>query len=146
VYLRKRKGLAPVVSEIVLAAAVLTIGGGIWYFSLSYCAVTADSYIDETMELMNVAIERYTVEKISATNSTNLRVWINNYGEVDIIVDIYAITSNTTITAFNQDIPSHTLKSINLDFSTTPLISGDNIQIKCYTRRQNIVYSYHTVY
>lgn len=145
-YIKNRKGISPVISEVMLAAAVLTIGGGIWYYSLSFCSVTADNYIDDTMELMNVAIERYTIEKLSATNSTNFRVWVNNYGEVDIIVDIYAITSNKTASKFNQNIPSETLRSIDLDFSTTPLETGDNIQIKVYTRRQNIVYGYYTVH
>ena len=145
-YLRsKKKGLSPVISQIILAATVLTVGTGIWYFSMSYCSVTTDSYIDETLERMNVAIERFSIERVSTINPNNLTIWINNYGEVDITIDIYADSENKTSSIFNIGIPADKFKKIELDFSTDPLESGDNFQIKVASRRQNFAYMFFTV-
>lgn len=147
-YLRaNRKGISPVISEIILAATVLTIGSAVWYFSLGYCSITADSYIDDTLELMNTVIERFTVERVSnSTDALTLKVWINNYGEVAVILDVYAYSSNKTAQTFSVSIPPRTLKLVTLDYSGQPLEVGENIQIKVYSRRQNIVYSDYTVH
>ena len=142
-----RKGLSPVISQVILAATVLTIGGGIWYFSLSYCSVTATSYIDETLELMSTAIERFTVERAcNNTDATDLTIWINNYGEVDITVDIYADSYNRTASIFGVSIPSEKVKKIVLDFSADPMEDREDFQIKVYSRRQNVAYLYYTVH
>ena len=147
-YLRaNRKGISPVISEIILAATVLTIGSAVWYFSLGYCSITADSYIDDTLELMNTVIERFTVERVSnSTDALTLKVWINNYGEVAVILDVYAYSSNKTAQTFSVSIPPRTLKLVTLDYSGQPLEVGENIQIKVYSRRQNIAYSDYTVH
>lgn len=147
-YLRaNRKGISPVISEIILAASVLTIGSAVWYFSLGYCSITADTYIDDTLELMNTVIERFTVERVSnSTDALTLKVWINNYGEVAVILDVYAYSTNKTVSTFSESIPSRTLKLVTLDYSGQPLEVGENIQIKVYSRRQNIVYSDYTVH
>ncbi|MFC1802518.1 hypothetical protein ACFL0D_00965 [Thermoproteota archaeon] len=147
-YLKKRKrGLSPVISQVILAAAVLTIGGGVWYFSLGYCSITADGYIDETLELMNVAIERFTVERVSNnTDASKLAVWINNYGEVELRVDVYADSFNRTASLQGVLIPAEKVKKIELDFSADPMVVGESLQIKIYSWRQNFAYMYYTVH
>lgn len=144
---KQRRGLSPVISQIILAATVLTIGGGVWYFALSYCTVTADSYINETLELMNTAIERFTVERATNnTAATNLTIWVNNYGEVDIKVDVYADSTNRTASTLGVPIPSEKITQIVLDFSADPMVNGEDFQIKVYSRRQNVAYHYYTVH
>lgn len=145
--LRYRRGLSPVVSEIILAAAVLTIGSAVWYFALGYCSVTADSYIDETLEQLNVVIERYAVERVSnSSDGTALNIWINNYGEVAIIVDVYTYSTNKSGSTYSISIQPKEMRSVNVDFSTQPLEIGEVVQIKVYSRRQNIVYSNYSVH
>jgi hypothetical protein len=145
--LNSRKGISPVISEIILAAAVLTVGSAVWYFSLGYCSITSDYYISDTLELLNTVIERYTVEKVSNnTDGTSLKIWINNYGEIPIIVDVYAYTANKSGSSFNITIPSGALKMVNIDFSTQPLELGEMVKIKVYSWRQNIVYSDYTAH
>ena len=145
--LRCRRGLSPVVSEIILAAAVLTIGSAVWYFALGYCSVTADIYIDETLEQLNVVIERYAVERVSnSSDGTALNIWLNNYGEVAIIVDVYTYSSNKSGSTYSISIQPREMRSVNVDFSTQPLEVGEVVQIKVYSRRQNIVYSNYSVH
>ena len=106
-----RKGLSPVISQIILAAAVLTIGGAAWYFALGHCNVTTDTYITETQERLNIATERFTVERVyNNTAGTTLTVCVNNYGDVDITVDLYAISTNGTRSAIETEIPDNGLK------------------------------------
>jgi hypothetical protein len=43
----KQRAISPVVAQIVLAAAVLTIGEFVWHFAFSYSSTTSDDYIEE---------------------------------------------------------------------------------------------------
>ena len=141
-----RRGISPVISEIMLTAAVLTVGGGVWYYSISYCTVTTDSYIDETIELMSVAIERYAVEQVFPDFDTNeLNVWVNNYGEVDITVDVYIDSNNRTGFVGGVQIPKGEVINIPIDFSDDPFELYEVFQIKIYSRRQNVAYYSYTV-
>jgi len=145
--LGKRKALSPVISQVILAAAVLTVGGGAWYFSMGYCTITAESYIFETIELMNVATERFTIERVyNNTDGTTLTIFINNYGPVPITVDIYADSEQNNKQSYGNPIPSGKRKRIQLDYTSNPLILSEDIQIKVYSRRQNVAYNYYTAH
>jgi hypothetical protein len=142
-----RRGISPVISQIILAAAVLTVGGAAWYFALGHCEVTTNDYIAATTEQLSVATERFTVERVyNNTDGTTLTVCVNNYGDVDITIDIYAISATETIFSYDTDILDGKLKKIDLDYSGSPLTRLEDIQIKVYSRRQNIAYFYHTVH
>lgn len=142
----KRKGLSPVISQIILAATVLTVGGGVWYFSLGYCSITTDSYIDETIELMSVSTERFTVERVyNNSDGSTLTIWVNNYGDVDITVNVYADSYDRNESTFDIHITSEKMKQITIDFSADPMYRYENFQIKVHSRRQNIAYNSYTV-
>ena len=145
-HIKQRKGLSPVISQIILAATVLTVGGGVWYFSLGYCSITTDNYIDETIELISVSTERFTVERIyNNSDGSTLTLCVNNYGNVDITIDVYADSYDRKESIFDVHIPSEKMKRITIDFSADPMIKYENFQIKVYSRRQNVAYSSYTV-
>lgn len=133
--LRKRSGLSSVISSILLSAAVLTVGGIMWNYANGASSVIASDYYEDSTELLTQLQERFLVEHVS-NNSTHLTVYIYNYGDVDIEVDVYANEYNSDL---NNPIPVETKSSANTTI-TMPCSSGDNIGIKIYSRRQNCVY------
>lgn len=142
VFLRKRMGITPVISAVILTAAVLTIGCGLWYYSLGATSVIADNYVNDTLNLVNDIVERYDIEHAKyRSDNDSLKVWIYNYGEVDIVVDVY-ITANSTInrSQFGVEIPSGSTGAVSFDFTSDPLPSQTDVAIKAHSRRQNNAY------
>ena len=145
-HLRKKRGVSPVISAIIMSAVVLTVGGSIWYFAQSAATVIAEDYIDDILTLRDEATERYTVEHV-ANNSdcTELYLWIYNYGDVNITVDAYAFIGNTTYST-NLTSPSTIGKNEIIRVSITITAqSGDEIAIKVHSRSQNNAYSTYIV-
>jgi FlaG/FlaF family flagellin (archaellin) len=138
----KRRALSPVIATVILAGVVLTIGGAIWSYSLGAATVTAEAYVSDTMSLLYEMQERFDVEHVvyDATNDV-LKVWVYNYGEVNVTVDIY-VTLGSTIAESTENhlIEAYNTTRIEVDFSLNPLLSQDQVAIKVYSRRQNIAY------
>lgn len=137
-----RQAISPVIATVILSGTVLVIGGAIWAYSIGATTVIADSYVEDTLSLVNEIIERFDVEHVQYRYSNHtLRVWIYNYGEVGVTVDVY-ITAKTTISKekFSQIILSEQVKRVSFDFSSSALTTGDDVVIKVYSRRQNIAY------
>ena len=133
-----RHALSSVISSLILSAAVLTVGGMVWNYSNGASSVIAAQYHDDSMDLINVLKERIMLEHVT-NNSTHLTIHVYNYGELDVVVDMYA---NTYSSDLGNPITVYSNSSSNTTI-TMPCSSGDNIGIKVYTRRQNIVhYSY----
>lgn len=146
----RSKGLSPVIATIILSAVVISVGGAIWSFAQGASTVIANNYVNGTLTLVNEIIERFTVEH--AANSSDgkfLHVWVYNYGDVDIVVDVYANAShyvdedNTTYT-FCSNLTNSVIKGsfeiIELDFSSSSLEVGDEVAVKVHSRRQNNAY------
>lgn len=142
IYPRRRMGLTPVISAVILTAAVLTIGGGLWYYAIGATSVIADKYANDTLSLVDDIIERYDIEHARyRSQNDSLKVWIYNYGEVDIIVDVY-VTANSTInkSQFGVEISSGSIGTVSFNFTSSPLISQTDVAIKAHSRRQNNAY------
>lgn len=140
--MRNKRGITPVVATIILSAVVIAVGGAVWSYSQGAATVIANDYINGTMTLLNEVIERFTVEHVSnSSDGETLKVWIYNYGEVDIVVDIYA---NVTGGAFNstmeKEVPSKALVEVEVSFEADPLQRGEEVAIKVHSRRQNNAY------
>lgn len=139
--------MSPVIATMILSGVVLAIGGAIWSYSLGATSVTADVYISDTLKLLYEMKERFTVEHV-VYDSTNkvLKVWVYNYGEVNISIDVYVTLNSTVIESTdNYLIPAYYTTKVELDFSSNPLQSQDQIAIKVYSRRQNIAYQMYYV-
>ena len=143
----KRRALSPVIATVILSGVVLAVGGAIWSYSLGAATVTADSYISDTMALLYELQERFDVEHI-VYDSTNLslKVWVYNYGEVNVTVDVY-VTLNATVveSSDNHLIPAYNTTKVKIDFSANPLQSQDQVAVKVYSRRQNVAYQTYYV-
>ncbi|MES0326302.1 MAG: hypothetical protein ABUK18_10570, partial [Candidatus Bathyarchaeia archaeon] len=72
----KRKALSPVISSLILSAAVIAIGGGLWSYSAGAATVVADNYVNDTLELVNEVTERFVVEHVTIdAEKDTLSVW-----------------------------------------------------------------------
>ena len=136
-----RRGLSPVIATVILAGTVLTIGGIIWSYSLGAATVTAESYVNDTMDMLHEMQERFDVEHVRYNmNNDTLLVWVYNYGKVDIMIDVYpTINSVQGETATNNKVEAGETKKILFTFSS-PLVTQDQVVLKLYSRRQNVAY------
>ncbi|MCK4438507.1 hypothetical protein KAV47_05490, partial [Candidatus Bathyarchaeota archaeon] len=86
----QRSALSPVIATIIISAAVLTIGGGLWAFAQGTSTIIAEDYVNDTLSLVDEITERFIVEWVSnSTNGDTLTVWVYNYGDVKVVVDVY---------------------------------------------------------
>ncbi len=135
--MRSKRGITPVVATIILSAVVIAVGGAVWSYSQGAATVIANDYVNSTMTLLNEIIERFTVEHVSYETGI-LHVWIYNYGDVDIVLDIYAnATGGVFSSSLGNTVSSKTIRCVNVSIT---LNSGDEVAIKVHSRRQNNVY------
>ncbi len=139
--------MSPVIATVILSGVVLAVGGAIWSYSLGAASVTADVYVSDTMQLLYEMQERFAVEHVYYDTETDvLNVWVYNYGEVNVTVDVY-VTLNSTIveSTSNQFIEAYNTTLVEVDFSSNPLPSYEQVAIKVYSRRQNVAYKRYYV-
>ncbi len=137
-----RSGMSPVISSLILSAAVLSIGATLWSFSLSATTITAEVYVNDTLDMLNEMKERFDVEHVSYDSTVDeLRIWVYNYGEVDITVDIYASLNASIIRLSPSNfIVAGNRSWVDIDFSLDPISPQEQVAIKVYSRRQNVAY------
>lgn len=140
--MRSRRGISPVIATIILSAVVLTIGSAVWSYAQGASTVIATGYVNDTLTLMREVTERFTVEHVSNnTARTELYVWVFNYGDVDITIDVYAnVTSSgmhTTDTNNPLEIEAGGFAKATITISA---VGGDEVAIKVHSRRQNNAY------
>ncbi len=140
-----RKALSPVISSLIISAAVITIGGAIWSYSLGASTVIADSYVNDTLELVNEVTERFMVEHVAIDASLDtLSVWVYNYCSQSITVDVYVRDDNTVIgSTLGSMIDKGDTSMITIEI--TPRSSDDEVSIKVHSRRQNNAYETYYV-
>jgi len=138
----KRRALSPVISTIILSAVVLTIGGGLWAYAEGASTIIAEDYVNDTLELVDEITERFVVEWVcNSSNGDTLKIWVYNYGDVDIVVDVYIdVDDENNGTTLSTEIIAGTCVKIEVSFAGDPLQTGDEVSIKVYSRRQNSAY------
>jgi len=126
--LNNRKALSPVVATIVLCGVVLTVGISVWSF---------------TYRQINAISERFIVEHVSYDNESGvLNVWVFNYGEVDMQVDVYVRGDAEGQNATAISIPHGQMVRITVSLTAS---IGDELSITVMSRRQNVVYATYVV-
>ena len=137
----KNKALTPVIATMILSAVVIAVGGAIWSYAQGASSVIANSYIDDTFDLLDEVTERFTIEHVTnSSDGTNLTVWVYNYGDVDIVVDLYVNTTIYYTFELESEVSTGDIDSIVVDLTSSPLTSGQEVTIKAHSRRQNNVY------
>ena len=141
--LKDRKALTPVVATIVLCGVVLTVGISIWSFTYSVTKSLEEDYYEGVKRQIDAVSERFVVEHVSYDNETDiLNVWVFNYGEIDIQVDVYIRGDTEGQNATAISIPHGQTVRVGV-----PLIAdvGDELSITVMSRRQNVVYATYVV-
>jgi flagellin-like protein len=137
-----RRALSPVIATIILSAVVLTIGGGLWAFAQGTSTIIAEDYVNGTLSLVDEITERFVVEWVfNSSNCDTLSVWVYNYGDVDLVVDVYIdVDDGNNGTTLGTEIIAGDYAEIDVSFAGDPLQKGDEVSIKVYSRRQNSAY------
>jgi len=133
--LKERLAITPVISALILSAVVLIVGGVVWAYSQGAMSITAEDYAESVIEMTDTISERFIVEHVAYVDP-DLKIWIYNYGDVDIEVKIQV------------GIVTHPAEWIEIEeggfAELEPLSysaeSGDELVIRAYTRRENNVY------
>lgn len=138
-----RRASSPVVASLILCAATLALGVATWSFSYSLSRALETTYCDGVTMQLNAVGERFTVEHVNYNDSEGiLRVWVYNYGRVDIAVDVYVRGdvegSNRTGTAVAAGAVTPITVSLTAE-------AGDTVSITVMSRRQNGVYATHVI-
>ena len=141
----KRKALSPVISSLILSAAVIAIGGSLWSYSAGAATMVAESYVNDTLELVNEVTERFVVEHVTIDAEKNtLSVWVYNYGTQKIKVDVYVKDGDTFIgQTLGTVIDKGDTSEITIEI--TQRASDDEVSIKVHSRRQNNAYETYYV-
>jgi len=149
---QRRKALSPVIAAVILSGVVLAVGGAIWSYSLGAATVTANYYVNQTLDLVNDIVERYDIEHILYNSTSNdLTVWVFNYGEVDITVYTYVhengtmVGSNLGVNNSGVEIPQGDCSTIVINFSSSPLPSGVEVTVKVHSERDNNAYETYSI-
>ena len=130
--------MTPVIATMILSAVVIAVGRAIWSYAQGAATVIADDYIDETFDLLEEVIERFTIEHVSNnSDGSTLKVWIFNYGDVDIVVDVYVNTTTYYTFTLESEIESEEIVRVDVDLSISPLTRMQEVSIKAHSRRQN---------
>jgi flagellin-like protein len=132
-----RRAFSPVIAAIILSAVVIAIGGAVWAFSQGTMTIIAEDYAESVINMTDTISERFIVEHVAYTRP-NLRVWIFNYGNVDIEVKIEVggvIHPQNWIKmmagGFKEVVPT-------LSYPTA--VDGKELVIRAYTKRGNNAY------
>jgi hypothetical protein len=145
----KRKALAPVISTLILSAAVIVVGGSIWSYALGASTLVAENYVNDTLELVNEVTERFIVEHVCFNSTTDEGfIWIYNYGEQKIIIDAYLNVTNsgsyvnaTSLIGWEIEIG----ESREIPITNMVADSGNKVSIRIYSRRANSAYKTYYV-
>ena len=130
-----RRAFSQVISAIILSAAVLVVGGSIWMFSQGAMTLTSENYAEDVIELTDKISERFIIEQV-VHNGTHLFVWIFNYGDVDIGVKVNV--GAVTYPVDWVDIAANEMLSVYPEAYAAS--TGDELNIKAFTRRENNAY------
>ena len=129
-----RRAFSPVLSAIIISAVVLAVGGAIWAFSQGAMTIAAEDYAEAVINMTDTISERFIVEQVCYIETT-LSIWIYNYGQVDIVVDVYAdVDEGESGSSMNHDIPSGAFEKAEINLVQ---LSGKEVAIKVISRRDN---------
>ena len=129
-----------VISAVILSAVIMAVGGAIWAFSQGAMTITAEDYAESLINMTDVISERFIVEHV-ANDSSHIIVWVYNYGEVDIVIDIYIdIVGGSSNSSLDVGVDPKGLVEVDIPLSFT---SGDEVAVKAVSRRgKNAYYRY----
>lgn len=140
--LADKRGLSPVVASIILCGVVLIIGINVWSFTYSISSVLQSDYYEGVKKQIDIISERFAVAHI-AYNSIDytLRVWVYNYGNVSLNVDVYVFINGGINGRNTGGISVSRKEFVEITVPIGVLGVGTELVVEVMSRRQNVVYS-----
>lgn len=133
----RNRAFSPVISAVIISVVVFAVGGAIWAFSQGAMTITAEDYAEAVINMTDTISERFMIEHVN-NSETELSVWIYNYGDVDIEVNItYPENTNGW-----EKVASKELKKIDIEIVLLP---DTEVGINVKSRRDNDVYYRYVV-
>jgi len=85
---------------------VLVIGISVWSFATASSSIIQKKYFEEVMESVEKIKERFCIENMGVDSAlTQLRVWVFNYGPIDLTIDLIRVTGGNNISSQSGSIP-----------------------------------------
>jgi len=139
-----KRGVAPVISTIILSAVVIAIGGMVWSYTQSAATVISSDYFDEVMESVENVKERFYVENIGLDNTSQptLMVWVFNYGEIGLTVEWIRVQGGGNISShqFNTSVSDGEMVRFDLPQSEVKFAGGLSVTVEVKSARENKAY------
>ena len=133
-------------SSVILTATVIVIGTSLLYFTQSVGSVLRKEYFEEVNSEMMKLKERFTVEHVNYNATTGeLHVWIYNYGNVTVNVNIY-VYKNGSLVGSDENLTEISAGSlVERSIPLQSVESLDPLMIEVVSERGNRVYEKYIV-
>jgi hypothetical protein len=122
---------------------VLVIGAGVWGVATGASNVIQNNYYEEVMESVEKIKERFCIENIGVDDAlTELRIWIYNYGPIDLTIDLIRVTGGNNISSHSDSISvsAGEFKLITLEPTQISLMRGLSVTVELRSSRGNKAY------
>jgi hypothetical protein len=116
------------------------VGLSVWTYSFSATEVIGDDYVEEVLDRVDIVRERFTVAHIAYDGT--LSVWIYNYGNVTIKVDVYVRGDAEGSDTSGTQVEIGEIKPVTLNLAAS---TGNELTIEVVSRRQNFIYETYVV-
>jgi hypothetical protein len=143
--MRKRMALSAVISSVILAGVVLSIGGGIWSYSLGAASSVATDYTYTTRDMVHTIIERFNIEYVEYNStSQNVTLWVYNYGSIQIKINTTITINNVEYYDYNNYVNSKNIEEVDINIGIA-LATNEEVSIKVESERENTDYEVYYV-
>jgi len=147
--LRDKRALSSVIGEIILCTCVLVVGTAVWAFSYGYTSYEMTNYWQKVSVNIYSLKERFMVENVAfnsiGISSGSLHIWVYNYGEIDIQVNVYILRNGSIL---GQDLSGATITRYSVaefTFNLDQVSTSNELVIKVETLRGNVNYESYTI-
>jgi hypothetical protein len=126
-----------------MAAMVLVIGASVWSFATSASSIISTNYYEEVMESVEKVKERFAIENTGVDSDSNtLRIWLYNYGPIDLTIDLIRVTGGNNISSQSVSIPvsAGEIKQITVEPTEISLMRGLSVTIELRSSRGSKTY------
>lgn len=143
--IKNRRGMSPIISSVILSAVVIAIGASVWSVTDSAASVMQNDYYEGVMESVENIKERFYIENIGYSNSSEpkLKIWIYNYGEMDIVIELIRLkgAGNISTQLIGLSLSVREIIGIDVTSSEFSLTSGLSVSIEVKSLRGNKAYA-----
>lgn len=122
---------------------VLVIGATVWGVATGASTVIQNNYYEEVMESVEKVKERFVIENLGVDDAlTELRIWVFNYGPIDLTIDLIRVTGGNNISSHSDSISisAGEIELITLEPTQISLLRGLSVTVELRSSRGNKVY------